>query len=446
MEVEKIKRIARKYYSRKDIQKVLFEQAKNREIIPRYVKRDEKMVTKDTILMGKRPDTLEYLGDLIGYVERGATSFHVSEEFWQDPLQLKTALTQQALNKLRLGWDLILDIDCPYLEYSKIAAFLLIEALYFHGIKKVGLKFSGKKGWHIGVPFEAFPKRVQNIDVKGFFPEGPRIIAAYLKDMIKKGLAERMLEMSSLKEISRSMGKPEKDLLDDKNQFNPYSVLEVDTVLISSRHLYRMAYSLHEVSGLSSIVIRPEQLRSFHIGWAKPERVLPKPFLPVPEKEEAKELLIQALDWVARQEQRKTFVKKEKFSPVKTIKIKELKPELYPPCIQNILPGIKKDGRKRALFVLINYFRSLGMEFNDIEKILTDWNKKNYNPLRGGYVKTQLNWFKRQSVKLPPNCKNYYQDLGICFPDSLCNKIKNPVTYVVRKARFSKVRGKKAKK
>ena len=36
---------------------------------------------------------------------------------------------------------------------------------------------------------------------------------------------------------------------------------------------------------------------------------------------------------------------------------------------------------------------------------------------------------------MPPNCsnKNYYPDLHICSPDSLCQKIKNPVNYSRRK-------------
>ncbi len=433
MEIDQIKRIARHYYSRKDIQKAIFDQAKNREIIPRYIKDEKGKVSKDALIIGQRPDTLEYPSDILSYIQRGATSFHVSEELWSNPLELNTALTQDSLNKLRIGWDLILDIDCPYLEYSKIAAFMLIEALYFHGIKNIGLKFSGKKGWHIGIPASSFPSKIQNIEVKNFFPDGPRIIAAYLKEMIKKGLAERMLEMSSIKEISKSMDKPINELIEN-NEFNPFSVLEIDTVLISPRHLYRMAYSLHEVSGLSSIVIRPEQLRAFHIGWAKPERVLPKPFLPLTETDEAKELFIQSLDWLARQQQ-KIVAQKKEFTPSK-IKISEIKEEFFPPCIKNILQGVKQDGRKRALFVLINYFRSLTMPIDEVEKIVEKWNKKNYMPLREGYIKTQLNWFKRQTPKLPPNCRSYYQDLGICDPDTLCGKIKNPVTYITKKIRF----------
>ncbi|MEM4703085.1 MAG: hypothetical protein QXP53_01215, partial [Candidatus Pacearchaeota archaeon] len=314
--------------------------------------------------------------------------------------------------------------------------------LDFHGIKNLGLKFSGRKGWHIGIPFSAFPKKIQNIQIKDFFPEGPRIIASYLKEMIKKGLAERILEISSIKEISRSTGKPIQELVKN-NEFDPYSVLEIDTVLISSRHLYRMAYSLHEISGLSSIVIRPEQLRAFHIGWAKPDRVVPKQFLPDTEEQEASELFIQALDWAARQEHKKPVIKK--FNEVKPLRI-EIKKEVFPPCIIKILDGIKQDGRKRALFILINFFRSLGTNFEKISELLKEWNKKNYVPLKESYIKTQLNWFKKQQVRLPPNCKQYYQDLAVCEPDFLCGKIKNPISYVPKKARLMCNEKRKSKK
>jgi hypothetical protein len=35
--------------------------------------------------------------------------------------------------------------------------------------------------------------------------------------------------------------------------------------------------------------------------------------------------------------------------------------------------------------------------------------------------------------RLPPNCDNesYYKGLGLCHPDSLCHKIKNPANYSV---------------
>ena len=35
---------------------------------------------------------------------------------------------------------------------------------------------------------------------------------------------------------------------------------------------------------------------------------------------------------------------------------------------------------------------------------------------------------------MPPNCKEYYQGIGVCQPDNFCKLIKNPMNYVVRKS------------
>lgn len=432
MEAEKLRKIAMNYYKKRIIQKALIEQAKNREFVAVYLKNGK--VSKENLIMGKRPDTVEYENDIISYVEKNATSFHVSEELWKNPLELATTKTQQQINELRLGWDLILDVDSKYFEYSRIAASLLCEALSFHNLTNFGLKFSGRKGWHIGVSFEAFPKKIQNIEVRNFFPEGPKIIISYLKEMIKKELAERILEISTLKEISAATGKKMEELM-EKNFFNPYSVVEIDTVLIAHRHLYRCAYSLNEISGLVSCVIKPEQLKVFRTGWARPDEVAVRTFLKKPEKEEALELLLQALDWSAKKLKEEKEIKK----PIKISKISSLKEEVLPPCIKKIMEGMKYDGRKRALFIMINFYRSLGVELEEIKKIIEDWNKKNYKPLPESYIKGQLQWFKKQEIKPPPNCtQSYYRDLGICDPDLLCKKIKNPLVYVLKKSKKQK--------
>ena len=428
MDREKLQAIARKYYRRKEIKKILLSQAKNVEVVAKYFDK-----------FGKRPDILEYESDIDNLVSKGATSFHCSEELWQNPLELSTELKQDQLDRLRIGWNLILDVDCKFLEYSKIAAWLLCQALYFHGIRNFGLKFSGGTGWHIGIAFDAFPSEINKKKIKNFFPEGPRMIAGYLKDMIKKELSLRILENSSLKEIAEATGKKIDELLDKNKEFDPFNVLEIDTILISPRHLYRMAYSLHEKTGLASIVIKPEQIKLFHPSWAKPSRVYAKPFLPEPEPNEAKELLTQAFDWKAKKERKIELRKKteEKGKKVKSMKIKKIDERILPPCIKEILSGMKYDGRKRALFILITFLRSIGLDFDEIENKVREWNKLNYKPLKESYIVTQLNWFKKQSLRLPPNCGfAYYQDLGICKPDSLCQKIKNPLAYVMKKSKI----------
>jgi hypothetical protein len=450
--IKRLRRTARFYYLRKDIQKCIAEFSKNREVVAIYFN-----------IFGKRPDIVEYPGDVRGLALNGVTSLHCSEELWKNPLELRTELTSEELDNLREGWDLILDIDCKFIEYSKIAAKLVTEALFFHNMRNFGVKFSGGSGFHIGISWKAFPKKLNNIIVKNFFPDGPRIIASYLREMIVNPLKDRILELSSLREISERLNTNMEDLLEEtekERKLNPFKIVDIDTILISSRHLFRMPYSLHERTGLSSIVIKPEQISLFHPGWAKPDRVYAKPFLPKPEKDEARELLVQAIDWQARAKEKERRIKqievqRKRIQDIKSggrkkgkvkyekIDVSSINEEMFPPCIKNILSGIKQDGRKRALFVIINFFRTLGINYEEIEKKLSIWNKKNYKPLRKNYVEAQLSWFKRQEEKqgprMPPNCKlgNYYKEIGVCEPIALCSKIKNPVNFTIRKLRFS---------
>ncbi len=73
------------------------------------------------------------------------------------------------------------------------------------------------------------------------------------------------------------------------------------------------------------------------------------------------------------------------------------------------------------------------MEKEDLEKRIYEWNEKNETPLKKGYIHSQLVWSYRRKPIMPPNCKEFYKNLGVCLPDNICAKIKNPVNYTVRK-------------
>ena len=129
---QRIRNLAPIYYSRQDIRKNILDFAKHREVSPRYFEG-----------FGKRPDTLSFESDVLELVKKGATSLHCSEEIWQDALELNTAMTEQQLNSLRQGWDLLIDIDSKYFDYSRIYAELLVKILtQQEGIKHLGIKFS----------------------------------------------------------------------------------------------------------------------------------------------------------------------------------------------------------------------------------------------------------------------------------------------------------------
>ncbi len=416
---EKLNKLALAYYTRQDVRKAIFEFSKQREVVPRYLEG-----------FGKRPDMLHYEGDVIQFVKKGATSFHCSEELWRDPLALNTELSREQLDEMREGWDLLIDIDSKYLDYSKIAAQLIIEALKFHGIENFGIKFSGSKGFHIIVPWQAFPERVHDKETRKMFPEWPRAICAYLNEIIRQDLVEQITEL-----ISEERKSYVKDF-DAAKQVMP------DIQLVSSRHLFRSPYSLHEKTMLASTVLREQELKRFEPRDADPLGVTVRDFLPNADKDEAKELLVQALDW-QKSKQQETRLSRPTAMP--KIEAKQLTPEVYPPCIRKILSGLE-DGRKRALFILLNFFRMLDLGEDEIIERVEEWNKRNKQPLKQGYVNSQLKWHFKQKKLMPPNCdKSIYKDILVCEPDELCKLIKNPLNYTTKKLRFS-MRARKAKK
>ncbi|MAG91530.1 hypothetical protein CMO83_02540 [Candidatus Woesearchaeota archaeon] len=417
------------HYKRSDIQEEIIANSKDREIAVRF---NDKF--------SKRPDTLRHKNDVLELAKQGATSFHASEELWRNALQLDPSMRRHELDNLRSGWDLVIDIDCGIFDYSKIAADLVIKALKFHKLKSVSCKFSGNKGFHIGVPFQAFPDKIRDKETKNMFPEAPKKIAMYIKNMMLKEFGTRIMEFekNDFNKILEKTGKKSNDIIYYENKirkFNPESILEMDTLLISPRHLYRMPYSLHEKSGLVSTPLNPEKVMMFKKEFAIPKnvRISRHRFLGKnnADKNEAKQLLTEALDFSVKKETVK--LKKEHELEIPQNALPE---ELFPPCVKLILDGLD-EGRKRGLFTLINYFTSIGWDYDMIEKKLKEWNAKNKEPLREVYLLGQLKYHKQMRKRiLPPNCDNemYMVGIGVCKPDSFCSRIKNPAQYTTRKA------------
>ena len=490
------------YYSKPEVQKAIFEFCKDRETIPQYFEG-----------FGKRPDSLQYVGDIFELVKKGATSFHCSEEIWEDALRISTELSEEEFNNLRTGWDLLIDIDCKYFDYAKRAALATVETLRRFGIENIGLKFSGSKGFHIIVPWKAFPKEINGIPTEKLFPDLPRRLIEFIRDYSEKVFEESLPEnyekefekakvkkgikckncnelvdiydkielycpfckSGEIKKVSKeflkenygcpnckrdfilrnkkeiyeckkcginSIEKPESFSL--TKEIDLFDLMGLDFILISPRHLFRAPYSLHEKTGLASVVLTKAELKDFEPKQANPLDVRIRSFSPEAKENEAKQLIVEALDWSKSKEisegksQEKVTGKYANFKP---IKITELKDDQFPPCIQSLFKGLE-DGKKRGLFILINMFRSIGMEKQEMEKKISEWNQKNKPPLKQGYIQGQLKWNYDKKPKLPPNCKKFYQEIGICKADMFCSKIKNPLNYVIRK-NFSKNKIKK---
>lgn len=420
------------YYKRRDVQKALVEQAQNKEIAIRF-----------SDFFGKRPDILMYEDDVLEFAKKKATSFHCSEELWLNPLNLKSEMKKQEIEELRIGWDLILDIDCHHFAYSKLAAYYLVAMLKDLGINSVTCKFSGNKGFHIAVPFEAFPEQINGVDTKNLFPEAPRKIAFYLRDKLKPVLEKGIIsiEKDISKVVERTGVKYEEIVKKEKNAegfdelvLDAERFLEIDTILIAPRHLYRMPYSLHEKSMLASVPVETDKILKFKKEMAEPDKVqFSIPFLDrkSAKRGEAQMLLLNAFDFYPSEKQGEKE-RKEYDLPAEAIA-----EENFPPCIKTMLSGME-DGKKRALFTMINFLKGSGWNMDAVEQKVYDWNKKNPEPLREVYLKGQIFQAKKTRDVVPPhNCMQYYQDLRVCTPDSFCPKIKNPLQYARLKAERS---------
>jgi hypothetical protein len=516
------------YYKRKDIQKLILMHAEDKEIGTRFLNES----------FGKRPDALRYDNDILELAKKGVSSFHCSEELWNNPLQLNPNMRRNDLDDLRKGWDLILDIDCPYWALSKLITYTFIKALKDHGIQSVTVKFSGSKGFHIAVPFEAFPEtinifddkdqKIKSVSVKNLFPEGPRRIAEYLLHYVEKNLisanndtkkitfGKASLSYDTFMELTgkldvfinvcKKCGKQINNIKQQKIEFvcpycetivngnadanfmqcpkckklmekksratslcscgsNEYiarmdlhKIVDIDTILISSRHLYRMPYSLHEKTGFVSMPIDTKYILKFEKEDAKTTLVKAGTFLDrtTATLGEANMLFQKAFDYTGAQQRKETSLKDGKMNKslektyTNTNEIAQAIPEEYfPPCIKKISQGLE-DGKKRALFILINFLSSCGWEYEKIEEYILKWNERNApDKLRETYLRGQLRYYKMQKTKLPPpNCDNrgYMIDTGFCNPDGLCKTIKNPAQYAKKKIFLVQKYGKKEKK
>jgi DNA-directed RNA polymerase subunit RPC12/RpoP len=506
------------YYKRKDVQKLILEYAKDKEIGVRF---------GDSF--GKRPDILVYENDILESAKRGCTSIHCSEETWSNPLNLNANLRRNELDELRSGWDLILDIDCPYWNFSKLTTYVFIKALKDHGINCVTVKFSGGKGFHIAVPFEAFPERIievnskKLVDVKNWFPEGPRRVAEYLLhyiteniiiiegDIVKFGKIDVQfdkllsdtgknkedLTITRCMDCKRKIGNKKdeefmeyvcpncefrmkdvdkrfvtcpkcKKIMDKydnkkalcecgsnkvKKELDLSSIVNVDTVLISSRHMYRMPYSLHEKTGLVSVPFDIKHILKFDKTEGDTKKFKSYKFLDRNEAKpgEASNLFQKAFDYKSesaikyKENIRKIYEteKREITSQNIALDTAPIPEEFFPPCIKKISAGIE-DGKKRAVLVLINFLSACNWEHDKIEEYLLKWNEKNKpDHLRETYLKGQLRYYKQQAgmsttkeKMMPPNCDNrgYMVDTQFCNPDGLCKNIKNPVQYAKKRA------------
>lgn len=430
------------YYSRKDVLNEIVRCSLNKEVAGNYNMKG----------YSRRPDTINYPQEVLDMVNQGITSFHFSEETWNNVYEISSDKSKKQLDELRKGWDLILDIDSKYFEVSKVAADLIVKAIKHHDIKSVTCKFSGNNGFHIAVPYEAFPKFIHNKETRLLFPELPRHIAMYINNMIEEKLETEIITKfnlaspNKLNEFAEAIGVEVKDLIIN-NKLNVEKAIKIDTIFLNSRHLCRMGYSFNEKSGLVSIPIECNEILTFDKENARPENIIVRENLFLTrdniKNDEAKSLLLQSMDFYNSNLSQASIItsnikeineerKYDENQFKETIKILN---EAFPPCMNLALAGVN-DGRKRALFVLMNFLATAGYSDDEVKKYIYEWNPKNREPLKDSYIKGQLSYLKKVK-KVPFNCSNtIYKELDICKPDTLCQRIKNPIAYATKKHFF----------
>ncbi len=403
------------YYSNPVVRKEILSTAKDREVVG--------SIEDGSYL--KRPDVLLYPKDIEGKVKDGAVAFHCSVEKWTQPMQLSTNLKQEEIENLRKGFDFLIDIDAKVkLEHAAAAARVVYSFLKDLGIEST-IKFSGSRGFHVGIAGNAFPEKIDFKETRRRYPEIPQALAEYVTEKVKDEILEELIAVeggvASLVRTVKSV-----------SQLSPYEFIDIEKNW-GNRHLFRMPYSLHPKYWLVSLPIKFEDLKDFKKEMARPENLKTDIEFLVNKEGEATELLLQALDWKAKQP-------KEAIKPVRLRKKsdKPIPEEYFPPCIKIILNGLS-DGRKRSLFTLLSFLRAMNWKPEEIEKRIREWNLKNLQPLSERTLKTQLKWHFRQSRELmPANCYSqlFYVSFGVCKPDQYCSK--NPVNYPYRLTRDQK--------
>ncbi len=367
----------------------------------------------------QRPNILQYPSDIVQMVRKGITSFHYSVEYWSNPM----GLTNENYERLRTGWDMLIDIDSKLgLDESKIAAWLVCRLLRKYNISP-GIKFSGRRGFHICIPWSLFPKEIDYKPLQKMYPEAPRIIASFIRRKIGRALLHNLVRTKGAKQLIEIIGEA-------PSRLNPFYFVEIEKNW-GNRHMFRAPYSLNEKTWLVSVPIEPKGLRGFTPKDAETEKVLsgscPDFFAA---EGDASSLIVDAMDWHAlrRKEEPKKEVKRVKWE-------RKVSEEFFPPCIKIILEGLQ-DGRKRSVFTLVSFLKMMNWTPEEIEDKLFEWNEKNRPPLPRAVLMAQLRW-NLANQRTPPNCTNdtFLRSIGIYDACSRLvdhDRIKNPIAYPFR--------------
>lgn len=279
---------------------------------------------------------------------------------------------------------LYLDFDCNDIgdeeEFRKLKSdvCLIMDSLIDDwGIpeKMIELYFSGSKGFHIMIDpivFNLEPKKTLNTEYK--------IIAIYMKWCTT-------------------------------NHF-------VDTKIYDKNRLFRVVNTVNSKTGLYKIPLSYEELKTINyqvlIEMAKNKRTLKKDKPKVVNK--ASLFYNSMMNRIKEYAAEKAINKKEHNNEINISDIEEK--EILPCISAGIAEGIGKGSRNNALVALSSGLFQYGTPEEEVEEIMTEWNRANDDPLDEREVKVTI----RSAYKMFESGKKYgcdtFKSLGFCSGES----------------------------
>jgi len=417
----------KEWYSKEFVKEHILQDVQDRETMVMYANKKV-----------KRPVYLYNEGDILVYVEEGGISFHRSVEAWEDVGEFKNIKY----------YDIIIDIDIeapseiPLKDQLKAvveAAKYILNFLQNFGFKQneIGIKYSGHHGIHIRLTTEGINQSIFGIPISKGHPILSKVVLEFLNEILKQYLSTAT---------------------------NPVlKYIKLDTMVASPRHMIRAVMSVNEKDkpgvsyplSLEELEKLPEEYTKYKFPKCLSLEEPTGYWVNIKPSTKIIDLIrIATLHYIIT-EATNSYLRKihrGQLRKFRSVKLGKLSPEeeielLFPPCIKNILSGMK-DGRKRAVFILINFLAHIGWDWDRIEQLLWEWNERNEEPLKERYIEYQLEWHKKKYDAnkrgyLPPNCDNdvYYKDMvsingPVCQPDELCHMVKNPLVYYVKKLKM----------
>jgi hypothetical protein len=118
------------------------------------------------------------------------------------------------------------------------------------------LKFTGGKGFHIGIPFEALPEKINMQPTNMLYPDLQQTVVGFIKWYIQDMLKESLAALDTPAKLSQKIGKPLKEIT-NQDGIDPFKIISMD--VFGSRHL--RSHSLGYSNPVTGSFMLPDPLK-----------------------------------------------------------------------------------------------------------------------------------------------------------------------------------------